>query len=98
MTPFASQELCESPNDEIETDDGPHDIIVILEGRFRDYLYHHETVVIDDKDSDDVDDIENFAPSNDAEFSKIQKFCSEECDCTRECAKHLALKRCSNTF
>ena len=76
-TPFASQEvICDSPNgnDEIETDDGPHDINVILEGRVRDYLSHQEAVVEEDDESDDVDDTEDFAPGNDAEFSKKQEF------------------------
>lgn len=94
-TPFASQELCDSPNgnDEIETDDGPHDINVILEGRVRDYLSHQETVVEEDEESDDVDDTEDFAPGNDAEFSKIQKFCAEGCGCNRECAKTLSAEK-----
>ena len=47
----------------------------------------------EDKGSDAVDDWEDFAPGNDAEFSKIQKFCSEGSGCNRECPKALSAEK-----
>ncbi|KAH3715222.1 hypothetical protein DPMN_057928 [Dreissena polymorpha] len=64
-----------------------------MQRRVRDNLSHQESVVEEDEESDDVDDTEDFAPCNDVEFSKIQKFCSEGCGCNRECAKALSAEK-----
>ncbi|KAH3825909.1 hypothetical protein DPMN_127795 [Dreissena polymorpha] len=55
--------------------------------------FSSRSVFEEDEESDDVDETEDFAPGNDAEFSKIQKFCSEGCGCNRECAKALSAEK-----
>ncbi|KAH3714621.1 hypothetical protein DPMN_057306 [Dreissena polymorpha] len=103
-TPYnASQELCDSPNgnDDIDTDDGPHDINVIVQGRVRDYLSHQERVVEEDEESDEltmlmIRRILHLVTMQN--FRKYRNSALKGVVATVNALKHLVLKRCSYTF